>query len=139
MIKNYVFGLLALLSVSACMQSDEFIKYSETVYKPTTSIELLRSKPFNRDYITIGELKFRITHQSKNAPLKEIKAKAKKIGADAIIILGQNQINKKHKSIQENYAQNPAYTNSSNMHYMTVLAIKYMSPAKADTKKSGMF
>jgi len=74
---------------SGCSPSVNFMKYIEDTYPPTNSVEVLRKKPVEKEYIELGELTLKIKKSNQEEAVLQLKEKAKEIGADAIIILGE--------------------------------------------------
>lgn len=80
--------LTALLTACASGSSGprvSFMRYTESVYPASQAVEVLRSKPVNREYVELGELS--ITSQENSVVF--LKKKAQLLGADAIVILGE--------------------------------------------------
>ena len=81
--------LFVLIFISGCSPSVNFMKYSEDTYLPTNSIEVLRNKPVEKKFVELGELSLKINKSNQEEAVLLLKEKAKEIGADAIIILGE--------------------------------------------------
>jgi hypothetical protein len=79
----------ALLIFSACAPSARFGRYTETTYQPTAEVEVFRSKPPGRPYTELGEIRLRIKKSNEDDAIFVLKEKAREIGADAVIILGE--------------------------------------------------
>lgn len=73
----------------SCSPSVNFMRYSEAIYPPTNVVEVLRSKPVEKEYVELGELYLKIKKSNQEEAVLQLKEKAKEIGADAIIILGE--------------------------------------------------
>jgi hypothetical protein len=101
-----------------CSPSVNFMKYIDENYPPTNSVEVLRSKPASRDYIELGELSLKIKKSNEDQAVLKLKEKAKEIGADAIILLGENSEGSVLVPIGNLYA-------SVDMRYIKAIAIKY--------------
>ncbi len=84
-----VFLALIIFGLAACASSPRFAKYTDVTYPPTTEVEVLRTKPADRPYIELGELRLRIKKSNEDDAILFLKAKAMEIGADAIVILGE--------------------------------------------------
>lgn len=110
-----IFTLIFLLS---CSQSVKFMKYSEVYYSPTKSVEVIRYKPSEKEFIEIGELSLRIIKNNQEDAVLLLKEKAKEIGADAIIILGENSEGSVLVPIGNLYT-------SIDKRYIKAIAIKY--------------
>jgi len=83
---------LSAVFLSACSPSVNFMKYSEENYPPTNSVEVLRNKPVEKEFIELGELSIQVKKgifSNQEEVVLKLKEKAKEIGADAIIILGE--------------------------------------------------
>jgi|SRR5690554_2977710 len=83
---------LSTVFLISCSPSVNFMKYSEDNYPPTNSVEVLRSKPVEKEFIELGELSLQVKKgifSNQEEAVLKLKEKAKEIGADAIIILGE--------------------------------------------------
>ena len=114
--KIIIFFLLIIFY--SCSPSVNFMRYNEDIYPPTNSVEVLRSKPVSRDYIELGELSLKIKKSNQNEAVLKLKEKAKEIGADAIILLGENSEGSVLVPVGNLYA-------SVDMRYIKAIAIKY--------------
>jgi uncharacterized protein YbjQ (UPF0145 family) len=61
----------------------------EQAYPATQSVEVLRTKPVDRAYIELGELSVRVKKSTEESAILFLKEKAREIGADAIVVLGE--------------------------------------------------
>jgi len=86
---KYLIIFFIALSYYGCSPSVNFMRYSDDAYPPTNSIEVLRNKPAEKEYVELGELSLRIKKSNQEEAVIQLKEKAKEIGADAIIILGE--------------------------------------------------
>lgn len=86
--KYLIIFFIALLFYS-CSPSVNFMRYSEKTYPPTNSVDVLRNKPVEKEYFELGELSLKIKKSNQDEAVIQLKEKAKEIGADAIIILGE--------------------------------------------------
>ena len=66
-----------------------FMRYTEQTYPATQSVQVLRTKPIDRTYVELGELSFRIKKSTEENAILFLKAKAREVGADAIVVLGE--------------------------------------------------
>lgn len=84
---------ISVLFLFGCSPSVDFMRYTEEVYQPTSSVEVLRSRPVEKEYLELGELSIRIKKgllfNNQEEAVFKLKEKAKEIGANAIIILGE--------------------------------------------------
>jgi len=71
-----------------CSPSVRVIRYNNKVYTTTTAVDVFRTKPPDRRYDEIGELEVKSKYDDAVELLVE---KAKEIGADAIILMGDRQ------------------------------------------------
>jgi hypothetical protein len=86
-----VITVLALIACAATPTAPtaRFTRYTNADYPPTTEIEVLRTKPADRLYIELGEISLRLTKSNESDAILMLKEKAKEIGANAILILGE--------------------------------------------------
>ena len=91
--KLELIGFLILTHLS-CSPSASFMKYSDDSYLPTNSVEVLRHKPVEKEFIELGELSIQIKKGilfgNEEDAVLDLIGKAKEIGADAIIIVGED-------------------------------------------------
>ena len=88
--KNLITIIFVTLLFLSCSPSVNFMKYIEDNYPPTNSVEVLRKKPVEKEFVELGELSLRIKKSNQEEAVLFLKEKAKEIGADAIILLGED-------------------------------------------------
>ncbi len=118
---NFVLILISILFLFCCSPSVNFMKYTEDSYQPTTSVEVLRNKPVEKEFVELGELSLRIKKglfSNQEEAVLQLKEKAKEIGADAIIILGEESEGSVIVPIGDLYT-------SFDKRYLKAIAIKY--------------
>ena len=84
--------IFSTILLSGCSPSVNFMKYSDDNYPPTNSVEVLRNKPVEKEFTELGELSIQVKKgifSNQEEVVLKLKEKAKEIGADAIIILGE--------------------------------------------------
>ena len=117
---NLIIILVISLFLSACYSVD-FIKYSEETYSATTSVDVFRNKPVDREYIELGELSLRVKKgifSNQESVVLKLKEKDKEIGADAISILGEESEGSVIVPIGDLYT-------SVDKRYIIAIAIRY--------------
>jgi hypothetical protein len=77
--------LFALHLLAACAHSAKVRRYIPAQYSPTTSVEVFATKGPSRDYIELAELSVKADDES----VHYLTEKAKELGADAIILTGE--------------------------------------------------
>ncbi len=82
-------GIILGLAACAPSSSVRFARYTEASYSPTADVEVLRTKPADRPYVELGELRLRVKKSNEDDAILSLKQKAREIGADAIVILGE--------------------------------------------------
>jgi len=118
--KTFIPIIFLLLLSSAC-HSVSFISYRDESYPASSSIEVFRSKSIEKEYIELGELSLRVKNGlfgNQDEVVLKLKEKAKEIGADAIIILGEETEGNVIVPIGNLY-------NSIDKRYIKAIAIKY--------------
>lgn len=110
--------LSTVLIFYGCSSSVNFIKYHEDIYPPTSSVDVLRSKPVSKDSIELGELSLKIKKSNQEEAALKLNEKAKELGADAIILLGENSEGSVLVPLGNLYA-------SVDMRYIKAIAIKF--------------
>ena len=83
--------LLFTLSVliASCAPQAKFLEYTEESFEPTSEVEIFHTRPPDEDYVEMGVISIQIKKQNENEVIVIVREKAKEIGADAIIILGE--------------------------------------------------
>lgn len=86
---NHLLLILALI-LGGCSTAPpvKVKRYTTAVYPPTQHVEVLHTKAPNRDYVELGELSVKANDEEAIEYLVE---KAKELGADAILLLGERQ------------------------------------------------
>lgn len=83
-------SIIAVLALSCAMQPRvKVMRYTAEIFPPTTQIEVLHTKPVTRDYMEIGEIAIRLTKATEENAVVYLIGKAKELGADAIMIIGE--------------------------------------------------
>lgn len=115
------FIVFLTILLSGCSPSVNFMKYSDDNYPPTNSVEVLRKKPVEKEYLELGELSIQVKKgifSNQEEVVLKLKEKAKQIGADAIIILGEESEGSVIVPIGNLYA-------SVDKRFIKAIAIKY--------------
>ncbi len=81
--------LLLSLLLCGCGTTAKVMRYSTETYTPTQNVEVLRTKPVNREYVELGEVSVRLKKSTEENAVALLVEKAKEMGADAIIIIGE--------------------------------------------------
>lgn len=77
--------LLIFLTIFISCSSVEFLRYTDQTFEPTKEVKVFQTNLPEKDYIELGLLS---AETGKNAII-DLQNKAKEIGANAIIILGE--------------------------------------------------
>ena len=80
-----------IFALSACMPSVHVMRYTPAIFPPSANVEILRTKPADREYIEIGEVSIRLNRASSETAVLMLAQKAKELGADALILIGERQ------------------------------------------------
>jgi hypothetical protein len=86
--RSLLIAVASVLLLSACV-SARYMRYTEETFPPTTEVEVLRTKPADRAYLELGEISLRLNKSTADNAILILKEKAREIGADAIVILGE--------------------------------------------------
>jgi len=73
----------------ACAPTARFARYTDLSFPSTTEVEVLRTKPADRPYIELGEIRLQLKKSNEDDAILVLREKAKEVGADAIVILGE--------------------------------------------------
>lgn len=117
------FLFLALI-FSACGRSVSFMKYNSNTYSPTDSVDVFRNNPIDKEYIELGELSIGLKSKDEDAVLLLVN-KAKQIGADAIILIGETSEGETTIPIKNIYTGQTMFYMSNEDKYLKAIAIKY--------------
>jgi len=110
-----------VLTILGCSPSVDFMKYSEDIHPPSDSVEVLRNKPIEKEFVELGELSIQIKKgifSNQEGAVLKLKEKAKEIGADAIIIIGEESEGNLIVPIGDLYT-------TVDKRYLKAIAIKY--------------
>ena len=110
-----------ILTINGCSPSVNFMRYNDNNYSPTNSVEVMRKKPVDKEFIELGELSIRVKKgifSNQEDVVLKLKEKAKEIRADAIIILGEDSEGSVIVPIGDLYI-------SVDKRYLKAIAIKY--------------
>ena len=85
------FAIIAslFLSLTACAPQIRFMRYTSSDYLPTTNVEVLQIKPPNRLFKELGVFSVRLNKRTEENAVLYLVERAREIGADAIVILGE--------------------------------------------------
>ncbi len=109
--KKHVLILVFFIVLTSCAYHIKVQRYTETVYPASSNVEVMRTAPPQRGYMEIAQLE---TSSSDKEAIINLKKRAGELGADAIIILG------------EEYRGSVLVTNVSvPINMICVVAIKY--------------
>lgn len=115
--------MFLIMIISGCSPSVNFMKYNDDNYPPTNSVEVLRNKPVEKEFTELGELSIQVKKgifSNQEEVVLKLKEKAKEIGADAIIILGEESEGSVIVPIGKLYA-------SVDKRFIKAIAIKYIN------------
>lgn len=87
--RNLSFLLISFFILTSCAPQVKFLKYTEQNFEQTSEVEIFQTNPPKDEYIEMGVLSIRIKKQNEDDVIINLRKKAKEIGADAIIILGE--------------------------------------------------
>ena len=122
---HYLLMLFTVTMVGCASKPDvKYIKYSDATYAATSSVDVLRMKPVEREFSELGELKIRVKKSTEENVILYLKEKAMAIGADAIVILGEQDDGAVAVPIGSGYGS-PMYA-TVDRRYLIALAIRYV-------------
>jgi len=89
--KKYVVIFVAFLFLVSCAPKPKInvMRYTTDSFRPTNHIDVLHTKPVEKDYMEIAEISIRLNKKTREYGVAYLKEKAKQLGADAIILLGE--------------------------------------------------
>jgi uncharacterized protein YigA (DUF484 family) len=88
-VKRSLVIALGLSALVACAPTARFARYTDSSFSSTTDVEVLRTKPADRPYIELGEIRLQLKKSNEDDAILVLKEKAKEVGADAMVILGE--------------------------------------------------
>jgi len=110
-------SLLLILLLAGCM-SISFLPTADTIYEPTTSLEIYWEKP-EKPYSIIGKISVRSDMYSEKQLFEQIKIKAMEIGANALIM--------SDTSTDQEIVGIPAYGGGTNIIPFEMITIKALA------------
>jgi hypothetical protein len=87
--KKLIFILGVILLFAACVPRPQVMLYTNFDFMPTSSVEVLRTRPAEREYIELAEVSLRLTYTNRNNAVFILSEVARNLGADALILLGE--------------------------------------------------
>jgi len=87
--KKLIFLLVLTLGCAACMPSVHVMRYTAAIYPPSSNVEILRTKPADRQYLEIGEISLELNAFNRKNSVFILSEEARKLGADALLLLGE--------------------------------------------------
>ena len=87
--KKLICSLIVTSFFIGCAPQVKVMRYTTETFQPTSKIEVFHTKQIGRDYIEIGEVSIRLKKSTEENAVAYLNEKAKKLGADAIIIMGE--------------------------------------------------
>lgn len=88
-----IIWLLCIFLSQGCSPNIRYLEYTSERYEPTQHVEVLQAKPPSRDFIELGVIsvpaKIAPIDKGSRNPIDHLVEKAKSIGADAVLILGE--------------------------------------------------
>lgn len=77
--------LLVFLTFFISCSSVDFLRYTDQTFEPTNEVEVFQTNPPEKEYTELGLL----STETGDDAIIDLKNKAKEIGANAIIIIGE--------------------------------------------------
>lgn len=87
--KIITYIIVLLIFLIGCSTPVKVMRYTTEIFPPTQKVEVLRTKSIERDYIEIGEVSIRLKKSTESNAVALLAEKAKELGADAIILMGE--------------------------------------------------
>jgi len=91
--KKLIGYLVFLFFIGGCASPSQpqvkVMRYTTEIFQPTNKIEVLHTKPVERDYIELGTIAIRLNKSTEENAVAYLTEKGKELGADAIIIMGE--------------------------------------------------
>ena len=75
-----------IIGITSCSPSVKVLRYNQSAYSPTSRVDVLRTKPPDKPYDEIAELEVKSNYDD---AIQMLVSKAKEIGTDAIILMGE--------------------------------------------------
>lgn len=89
LIKIFVVVVSVLFTACATTPTVRFMRYSDIQYPPTSNVQVLQIKPPDRAFRELGVLSIRLKRDTQDDAILYLVNRAKEIGADAIVVLGE--------------------------------------------------
>ncbi|MBN2267309.1 MAG: hypothetical protein JW725_03130 [Candidatus Babeliaceae bacterium] len=81
--------IVFLVGCTVTQPQPKVMRYATEIFQPTNRIEIIHTKPVNRDYIEIGEVSIQLKKSTEENAEALLAEKAKELGANALIIIGE--------------------------------------------------
>lgn len=81
--------IVFLVGCTVTQPKVKVMRYTTEIFQPTNRIKVIHTKSMNRDYIEIGEVSVRLKKSTEENAAVLLAEKAKKLGANALIIIGE--------------------------------------------------
>ena len=111
--------ILSIIMFFGCALPIRVMSYSDNKYPATQNVDVFRTKPVDKKYIEIAELRTRVGALNRDKAIVNLRKKAMEIGADAIILLGEEN---QGMALLNTTSSMPIATNLTDM---VVIAIVY--------------
>ncbi len=83
-------SLISFSTISCASKPDvAYMKYTTNQYNPSNNVDVLHTYPNDRKYNELGKLSIKLKKSIREDAVLYMKDKAKSIGADAIVIIGE--------------------------------------------------
>ena len=87
--KKLIFTLGIILLFVGCVPHSQVMRYTNFEFLPTSSVEVLRTRPADREYIELGEVSIRLNAFTPKNAVLILAEVARRLGADALLLLGE--------------------------------------------------
>ena len=87
--KKLIIVLFFASFVCGCETTANVMRYTTDIYPATDYVEVLHTKPADRDYIELGEVSIRLNDETEHNAVALLVDKSKELGANAIILMGE--------------------------------------------------
>ena len=87
--RKLIFTLGVIILFAGCAPYYKVMHYTNFKFLPTSSVEVLRTRPVDREYIELGEVSIRLDAFTPKNPVLFLAEVARKLGADALLLLDE--------------------------------------------------
>jgi len=92
-VRFFLAAIIFVLVVAGCGgPQPKVMRYTNQTFSPTDHVEILRTSIPDRQYIEIAEISIKVKKGNKKSAATLLSEKAAKLGADALLLMGERSV-----------------------------------------------